>query len=146
MWRSAAEAAYNRALKGATDEDKRMAFAQFRQAEEAVKLYQAQYDKIAGSPFAGMMLESLQLQQSTLAKEAAQAQYDKVLKGATPAPDRGRVCPACRRSRRNWRRLEEGAKPAQINAAKAGVNRLRRRSIWRNCRSTRPPSSRQRMA
>jgi multidrug resistance efflux pump len=117
---AAAEAAYNRALKGATDEDKRMAFAQFRQAEEAVKLYQAQYDKIAGSPFAGMMLESLQLQQSTLAKEAAQAQYDKVLKGATQDQIAGAYAQLAG-ARAQLARLEEGAKPAQINAAKAGV-------------------------
>ena len=117
---AAAEAAYNRALKGATDEDKRMAFAQFRQAEEAVKLYQAQYDKIAGSPFAGMMLESLQLQQSTLAKEAAQAQYDKVLKGATQDQIAGAYAQLAG-ARAQLARLEEGAKPAQINAAKAVV-------------------------
>jgi multidrug resistance efflux pump len=117
---TAAEAAYNRALRGATDEDKRMALAQLRQAEEAVKLYQAQYDKIAGSPFAAMMLESLQLQQSTLAKEAAQAQYDKVLKGATQDQIAGAYAQLAG-ARAQLARLEEGAKPAQINAAKAGV-------------------------
>jgi multidrug resistance efflux pump len=117
---TAAEAAYNRALKGATDEDKRMALSQLRQAEEAVKLYQAQYDKIAGSPFAGMMLESLQLQQSTLAKEGAQAQYDKVLKGATQDQIAGAYAQLAG-ARAQLARLEEGAKPAQINAAKAVV-------------------------
>ncbi len=116
----AAEAAYNRALKGATDEDKRMALSQLRQAEEAVKLYQAQYDKIAGSPFAGMMLESLQLQQATLAKEGAQAQYDKVLKGATQDQITGAYAQLAG-ARAQLTRLEEGAKPAQINAAKAVV-------------------------
>ncbi len=38
-----------------------MALAQLRQAEAAVSVYQAQYDRIAGNPFAGMMLESLQV-------------------------------------------------------------------------------------
>lgn len=117
---AAADAAYRRALAGATDEDKRMALSQLRQAEEAVKLYQAQYDKIAGSPFAGMMLESLQLQQATLAKEGAQAQYDKVLKGATQDQIAGAYAQLAA-AKAQLARLEEGAKPAQINAAKAGV-------------------------
>ena len=117
---AAAEAGYSRALKGPTDEEKRMALAQLRQAEEAVKLYQAQYDRIAGSPFAAMMPESLQLQQATLAKEAAQAQYDKVLKGAT-ADQIAAAYAQLAAARAQLARLEEGAKPAQINALKANV-------------------------
>lgn len=117
---AAAEAAYNRALKGPTDEEKRMALAQLRQAEEAVKIYQAQYDRIAGSPVAAMLPESLQLQQATLAKEAAQAQYDKVLKGATADQIAGAYAQLAN-ARAQLARLEEGAKPAQINALKANV-------------------------
>lgn len=117
---AAAEAAYNRALKGPTDEEKRMALAQLRQAEAAVKVYQAQYDRIAGSPVAAMLPESLQLQQATLAKEAAQAQYDKVLKGATTDQIAGAYAQLAG-ARAQLARLEEGAKPAQINALKANV-------------------------
>ncbi len=117
---AAADAAYRRALEGAREEDKRMALAQLRQAEEAVKVYQAQYDRIAGSPVAAMLPESLQLQQATLAKEAAQAQYDKVLNGATPDQIAGAYAQLAG-ARAQLARLEEGAKPAQINAAKAGV-------------------------
>ncbi len=117
---AAADAAYRRALEGARDEDKRMALAQLRQAEEAVKVYQAQYDRIAGSPVAAMLPESLQLQQGTLAKEAAQAQYDKVLSGATQDQIAGAYAQLAG-ARAQLARLEEGAKPAQINAAKAGV-------------------------
>ena len=69
----AARSAYQRALQGATEEDKRMALSQLRQAEAAVDLAQAQYDRIAGSPFAGIMPESLQLQQGTLALAAGAA-------------------------------------------------------------------------
>ncbi|MGC8781996.1 MAG: HlyD family secretion protein [Anaerolineae bacterium] len=117
---AAAEAAYNRALKGPTDEEKRMALAQLRQAEAAVQVYQAQYDRIAGSPVAAMLPESLQLQQATLAKEAAQAQYDKVLKGATADQIAGAYAQLAN-ARAQLARLEEGAKPAQINALKANV-------------------------
>ena len=116
----AAQAAYQRALAGATEEDKRMVLAQLRQAEAAVSIYQAQYDRIAGSPFAAMMPESLQLQQATLALEAAQAQYDKVLKGATADQIAGAYAQLTG-AKAQLARLEEGAKPAQIKAAEAGV-------------------------
>ena len=117
---SAARAAYNRALGGATEEEKRMALAQLRQAEAAVSVYQGQYDRIAGNPASAMMLESLQLQQATLAKEAAQAQYDKVLKGAT-ADQIAAAYAALTGAQAQLARLERGAEPAQIKAAEAGV-------------------------
>ena len=117
---SAARAAYNRALGGATEEEKRMALAQLRQAEAAVSVYQGQYDRIAGNPYAGMMLESLQLQQATLAKEAAQAQYEKVLKGAT-ADQIAAAYAALTGAESQLARLQRGAEPAQIKAAEAGV-------------------------
>jgi multidrug resistance efflux pump len=117
---SAARAGYNRALQGATDEEKRMALAQLRQAEAAVSVYQGQYDRIANNPFAGMMMESLQLQQATLGKEAAQAQYDKVLKGAT-ADQIAAAYAALTGAEAQLARLQRGAEPAQIRAAEAGV-------------------------
>lgn len=116
----AARAAYNRALQGATDEDRRMAEAQLRQAQAAVNIYQAQYDRIAGSPFAGMMPESLQLQQATLGLEAAQAGYDKLLKGATADVIAGAYAQLTG-AEAQLARLERGADPAQIKAAEAGV-------------------------
>jgi multidrug resistance efflux pump len=117
---TAARAAYNRALQGPTEEDKRMALAQLRQAEAAVQLYQAQYDQIAGSPFAGMMPEALQLQQATLSLEAAQAGYDKLLKGATADVISGAYAQLAA-AEAQLARLERGAEPAQIKAAEAGV-------------------------
>ncbi len=117
---SAARAAYNRALQGATDEEKRMVLAQLKQAEAAVSVYQGQYDRIAGNPYAAMMQESLMLQQATLAKEAAQAQYDKVLKGAT-ADQIAAAYAALTGAQSQLARLKRGAEPAQIKAAEAGV-------------------------
>ena len=117
---SAARAGYNRALQGPTEEDKRMALAQLRQAEAAVKLYQSQYDRIAGNPFAGMMPESLQLQQATLMLEQAQAGYDKMLKGATADQIAGAYAQLTG-AEAQLARLKRGAEPAQIKAAEAGV-------------------------
>jgi multidrug resistance efflux pump len=117
---NAASAAYKRAKAGATEEEKRMVLAQLRQAEAAVAVYQGQYDRIAGNPYAGMMEESLKLQQATLAKEGAQAQYDKVLKGAT-ADQIAAAYAALAGAQAQLARLERGAEPAQIKAAEAGV-------------------------
>ena len=97
-----------------------MALAQLRQAEAAVKLYQSQYDRIAGNPFAGMMAESLQLQQSTLMLEEAQAGYDKMLKGATADQIAGAYAQLTG-AEAQLARLKRGAEPAQIKAAEAGV-------------------------
>jgi multidrug resistance efflux pump len=117
---NAARAGYNRALQGPTEEEKRMALAQLRQAEAAVKVYQGQYDRIAGNPFSAMMMESLQLQQATLMLEAAQAQYDKVQKGATADVIAGAYAQMTG-AEAQLARLQRGAEPAQIKAAEAGV-------------------------
>ncbi len=116
----AAEKGYNRARQGATTEDRKLVFTQVRQAEEMVKLAQAQYDRIAGNPFAGMMPEAYQLQQATFGLEAAQTQYDKVLKGATADVIAGAYAQLAG-AKAQLARLEQGAKPAQIKAVEAGV-------------------------
>jgi len=116
----AAEKGYSRALQGATAEDRKLVLNQVRQAEEAVKLAQSQYDRIAGSPFAGMMPEAYQLQQATFGLEAAQTQYDKVLKGATADVLAGAYAQIAG-AKAQLARLEQGAKPEQIKAAEAGV-------------------------
>ena len=116
----AAEAAYNRALTGATPEDRRLALIQVRQAEEAVKIAQGQYDRIAGNPYSEMMPEAYQLQQATFGLEAARTQYEKVLKGATPDQIAGAYAQLAG-ARAQLERLKEGASDEQIKAAEAGV-------------------------
>ena len=117
---SAAAAAYQRAREGATDEDQRMALAQLRQAEAAVTVAQAGYNEVKGNPMIAALPQSLQLQQATLQKEAAQAQYDKVLKGATSDVIAGAYAQLAQ-ARGSLARLEEGAKPAQVQAVEAQV-------------------------
>ncbi len=116
----AAEAAYQRALKGATPEDRRLALIQVRQAEEAVKIAQGQYDRIAGQPFASMMPEAYQLQQATFGLEAAKTQYKKVENGATPDQIAGAYAQLAG-AKAQLARLKEGASDEQIKAAEAGV-------------------------
>jgi HlyD family secretion protein len=117
---SAAAAAYQRAREGATDEDERMALAQLRQAEAAVTVAQAGYNQVKGNPMIAALPQSLQLQQATLQKEAAQAQYEKVLKGSTSDIIAGAYAQLAQ-ARASLARLEEGAKPAQVQAIEAQV-------------------------
>jgi multidrug resistance efflux pump len=117
----AAAAAYNRAVNGPTEEEQRLALAQLKSAQAAVTVAQAAYNQVKGNPNIGMLPQSLQLQQATLAGEAAQAQYDKLMKGATP--DQVAAASAQLASgRAALQRLLDGAKPAQINAAEAQVH------------------------
>ena len=117
---SAASAAYRRAVEGPTEEDKRFALAQLRQAEAAVTVAQAAYNQVKGNPMIGALPQSLQLQQATLQIEAAQAQYDKVLKGTTNDVIAGAYAQLAQ-ARAQLKRLEDGAKDAQIAAAEAQV-------------------------
>lgn len=116
----AARQGYNRARAGASEEDKRLALTQLRQAEAGVNLAQAAYDRVSGNPFAAMLPEAIQLQQATFGLEAAQAQYDKVLKGASADVIAGAYA-QLKGAESQLAKLMEGAKPAQIAAAEAQV-------------------------
>ncbi len=117
---AAASAAYARASGGPTDEERRLALAQLMQAQAAVTVAQAGYNVVKGNPNIGMMPQSLQLQQVTLAQEAAQAQYDKIMKGAT-ADQVAAAYAQLENARAQLQRLEDGVKPAQVDAAAAQV-------------------------
>jgi multidrug resistance efflux pump len=117
----AAAASYNRAANGPTAEEQRLGEAQLRSAEAAVSVAQAAYNQVKGNANIGMLPQSLQLQQATLAYEGAQAQYDKLMKGATPdqvAAASAQVANA----RAALQRLVDGAKPAQVEAAEAQMH------------------------
>jgi HlyD family secretion protein len=117
---AAANAAYQRALAGATAEEQRLALAQLKQAEAAVTVAQAGYNQVKGNPAIGALPQSLQLQQATLGLEAAQAQYDKVLKGATQDVIAGAYAQVAQ-ARAALQRLQTGAKEEQIRAVEAQV-------------------------
>jgi len=118
---SAADAAYQRALEGPTQEDQRMALAQIRQSEAIVSQAQAAYDQVRTAPNIGMLPQSLQLQQATLQLEGAQAQYDKIVKGSTQDITAGAYAQLAQ-ARAQLARLEEGPKSGQIRAAEAQVS------------------------
>ncbi len=117
---AAAGAAYQRAIGGATAEEQRLALAQLKMAEAGVTVAQAGYNLVKGNPAIGALPQSLQLQQATLGLEAAQAQYDKVLKGATQDVISGAYAQLAQ-ARAGLQRLKEGAKEEQIRAVEAQV-------------------------
>lgn len=116
----AAAAAYNRAANGPTDEERRQALAQLKSAQAAVTVAQAAYNQVKGNPNIGMLPQSLQLQQATLAGEAAQAAYDKLMLGAT-ADQLAAASAQLANGRATLQRLLDGARPAQIEAAEAQI-------------------------
>lgn len=63
-------------LTGISDEERTAAVANLARAEAALRLAQAEYDKIAWAGQVGMMPQSLQLEQATIAYEAAKAGYE----------------------------------------------------------------------
>ncbi|GAB4556624.1 MAG: hypothetical protein Kow0047_00280 [Anaerolineae bacterium] len=69
---------------GAREEDRIAAKARLEQAAAQVRQAQAAYDRIAGLPDAAARPESLALEQATQAYVIAKAEYDKIIKGATP--------------------------------------------------------------
>lgn len=117
---NAAAAAYQRASGGLTAEEQRLVLAQLKQAQAAVTVAQAAYNQVKGNPAIGMLPQSLQLQQATIGAEAAQANYDKAMKGATQDAIAGAYAQLAG-ARAQLQRLKEGAKPEQIKAVQAQV-------------------------
>jgi HlyD family secretion protein len=116
----AAQAAVDRIVAGPTEEDLAPLAAQLGQAEAAVRLAQAQYDEVKDAPYIGMLPQSIQLQQATLAYEAAKAVYEKAVKGATS--DQVKAAEAqLAQARAANQQAQEGTPQSALDAAAAGV-------------------------
>ncbi len=90
--RDQAIAAYAYLKQGARPEQIEDAAVASQQAEAAVRVAQANYDKVAMLPNVGQMPQALALQQATMAYQAAKSNYNGVLAGATtPQLDQARV-------------------------------------------------------
>lgn len=117
---AAANAAYQKALDGPTEQDLEIAEAQVRQAEAAVKQAQAAYDQVSWAPNIGALPQSAQLEQVTLQYEAAQAQYEKLTQGATQDVIDGAYAQVAA-ANAQLTSLQEGAKQPQIDAVQAQI-------------------------
>jgi len=79
----AAQAAFAELRRGARPEDIAVAQANRDKAREAVKQAQAAYDPVADRADVASLPQSLALQQATLDLQIAQAEYDRLVNGAT---------------------------------------------------------------
>jgi HlyD family secretion protein len=90
--REQAAAAFANVKQGARPEQIEAASVAYQQAQAAVQVAQANYDKIATRPDASRLPQSLTLQQATMALAAAKGNYEGVLAGATtPQLDQARA-------------------------------------------------------
>ena len=143
----AASAALQRLYDGPDKNTRIAAESELSNAEAALAAAQAVYDRVAGRPDAGMLPESLQLQQATNNYEAAKARYDslfaapeayqvaegraqvkqaeanlaRMLKPASQNEIAGTEA-AVRQSQAQLGLLEAGARSEQVAAAQASVD------------------------
>ena len=90
--RDQAVAAFANLKQGARPEQIEAATVAYQQAQVAVSVAQANYDKVASRADVGSMPQSMALQQATLALQAAKSNYEGVLSGATtPQLDQARA-------------------------------------------------------
>jgi HlyD family secretion protein len=78
-----AQARLNQLLAGARPEDVEAAAADVLTAQAAQRQAQAEYDKIAWAGEVGETAQAVALEQATLAYQAAQARYNRLVNGAT---------------------------------------------------------------
>ena len=81
----AAQARYRQVEAGASDADLAAAEAALKLAEAQLRQAQAAYDRVKGAPDIQMRPEALSLEQATIACQAARAQHEALLRGASQA-------------------------------------------------------------
>lgn len=103
---------------GATPEEMAMAKASLDRAAANLKSAQAEYDKVKDDPAIGMFPQSAALQSAVEQYRIAEAQFQRVLKGATP--EEIRIAEATvAAAQANLNRVQAGARPEEIAAAQA---------------------------
>jgi HlyD family secretion protein len=117
---TSAQAAYQRLLAGPTKAEIRVARTNLDQAEAALAQAQIAYDQVADRPDVAMLPQSLQLQQATIAYEAAKASFELTMRdpsNAEVAATRSTVVQA----ETALARLQEGIQEEEILLAQLQV-------------------------
>jgi HlyD family secretion protein len=116
----AAQAALTRLYQGADENTRIGAAADVAGAEATLRTAQAAYDQVKEQPNVGMMPQSLQLQQATIAYDAAKARYDEV--NAAPKADKvAQASAAVKQAQAELDRLLDPATAADLAVAQAAV-------------------------
>lgn len=108
-----ARAAYNKLLAGPSKEEIKVARTNLEQAEASLKQAQAAYDQVADRPDVGMLPQSLQLEQATIAFEAAQANFELTMRKPTTA-ELASARSAVIQAESSLARLQEGVSEEEI--------------------------------
>ncbi len=116
----AAATAYQELTAGPSAEDLRIAEATLRQSEAAVRRAQSAYNQVSWRNDIGALPQSENLHVATLAHEAAQAQYEKIVGGA-PADAIAAAHAQLVQARTQVTNLQKGVDVEQITAAEAMV-------------------------
>lgn len=115
-----ARASYQRLLAGPTEEEIRVARANLDQAEAALKQAQRAYDQVADRPDIAMLPQALQLEQATIAYEAAQANFELTQRKPSAA-ELSAARSAIAQAEATLARLQEGASDEDLLVAQLGV-------------------------
>jgi HlyD family secretion protein len=115
-----AEANYTRVKAGASSEEVAQAQAVLDSAEAALLQAQAAYDRVAGREDVGMLPESLALQNATIEKKRAQANYNALLSHPTAA-DLAAAQAQVAQAEAHLAQLEASVEP-QLRVAQAAVD------------------------
>jgi HlyD family secretion protein len=119
-----AKAAYNQALRGPDNDQLAAAQAQVDQAKVQVDQAQQAYDRVRDRPDVGLLPQSLQLQQATIAYETALANY-RVAARPTNASQISAAQAQVAQAQASLDRLGRGPSPAQVAVAEAGIEQAR---------------------
>jgi HlyD family secretion protein len=115
-----AKASYNKLRAGPSKEEIKVARTNLDQAEASLKQAQAAYDRVADRPDVGMLPQSLQLEQSTIALEAAKANFELAMRKPTAAELAG-ARSAVVQAESSLARLQEGASEEELLLAQLQV-------------------------
>jgi HlyD family secretion protein len=115
-----AQAAYQRLLAGPTNAEVRVARTNLDQAEATLAQAQLAYDQVADRPDVAMLPQSLQLQQATIAYEAARASFELTMRDPSNA-EVAAAHSAVVQAETALARLQEGVQEEEILLAQLQV-------------------------
>jgi HlyD family secretion protein len=115
-----AQASYRRLRAGPLPEEIQVARTNLDQASATLAQAQAAYDRIADRPDVALLPQALQLEQATVAYEAAKASFDLTMRGPTEAELAGATS-AIAQAEASLARLQEGASDEDLLVAQIQV-------------------------
>ncbi len=115
-----AKASYRRLVDGPSGEETRVARANLDQAQASLSQAQEAYDQVANRPNVSMMPQALQLEQATIARDVAKANFDLTMRDPSQA-DLSAARSAIVHAEASLARLQEGVADEDLLAAQLSV-------------------------